>query len=959
LVVGTSSQPSKVGRVLDDGTTQLYQYAYNQFDRVTSSIDPLGRESDFIYAANLIDLLEVHQKTGPNPGDYEVLAKATYNTAHQPLTATDAAGQVTTFTYNSRGQPLTVTNARNETTTFAYDPNGYLLSVTGAIAGATTTFAYDGYGRLRTVTDSEGYAVTTDYDAFDRPTLVTYPDSTTRQITYDKLDAVAVTDRRGRISRTAYNAIRQIVTSTDPLGRTTQFAWCKCGALRLLTDPAGNTTAWTHDVRARVTSKQFPDGSALKYNYEANASRLKSVIDAKAQVTNYQYFVDDSLKQVSYANAAVSTPTVSYAYDVNYPRLVTMTDGVGTTTYAYNPIPTTPTLGAGRLASVTGPLANSAIAYGYDELGRVLTRSINGPANASSAAYDALGRVSQISNPLGIFNYAYVNATGRLDHVIYPNSQRTNYGYYNNAGDQRLQQIQNLKSDSSNLSTFAYTYDPEGMIEAWSKQIDYLAAQTSGFKYDLADQLTEATIPTASSSTDFIYRYDKAGNRTSEQIDNAVTAATVNNVNQLKTLSATGPIRFEGTVNKPATVTIAGQAAATAADNSFQADVPLPPGPNAVAVVATDGNGNTATKNYQVAVASGTTRTLTYDLNGNLTDNGAGQIYAWDAANRLVRITQMSGVTEFVYDGAGRRVQEKLNGSIIKQWVWCPGDAQPCEERDAGNNVTKRFYGGLGEQIGGVNYFFTVDHLGSVREMTDLTGAVRARYDYDPYGRITKLSGDLDGDFGFTGLYRHQASGLSFTLYRAYDANLGRWLSRDPIGEAGGLNLYGYVGNNPVNFADRDGRFAIGAVVGAVVGGISGWAGAAASHGTTGDKIVAALAGAGLGALAGALDPSEGILSSAIVGGSTGAVADLIGQDFAEIRKMRQNQCYNGKVNYAELGGAFVGGAIGGALGTLTERQVTGATSELGAKLVGQVPGFVPSTFGGLVGEKAVHPGGE
>ena len=158
---------------------------------------------------------------------------------------------------------------------------------------------------------------------------------------------------------------------------------------------------------------------------------------------------------------------------------------------------------------------------------------------------------------------------------------------------------------------------------------------------------------------------------------------------------------------------------------------------------------------------------------------------------------------------------------------------------------------------------------------------------------------------------------------------------------------------------DCDGRFAIVAVVGAVVGGFSGWAGAAAAQGSTGDKIVAALAGASFGALAGALDPSEGILASAVVGGSTGAVADLIGQDFAEIRKMRQNPCYNGKVNYAELSGAFVGGALGGAIGPLAEGQVAGATSEVGAKLVGQVPGFVPSTFGGLVGDKAAHPRGD
>jgi RHS repeat-associated protein len=152
-----------------------------------------------------------------------------------------------------------------------------------------------------------------------------------------------------------------------------------------------------------------------------------------------------------------------------------------------------------------------------------------------------------------------------------------------------------------------------------------------------------------------------------------------------------------------------------------------------------------------------------------------------------------------MYDGAGHRVQETLNGNIIKQWVWC--GLQPCEERDGSGKVTKRFYA-QGEQIGGVPYYFTRDHLGSVREMTDGTGAIRARYDYDPYGRATKMSGDPTADFGFTRDYYHAATGLSQTMYRAYDPNLGRWLNRDPAGLSGGINLYVYVGDNPISAID-------------------------------------------------------------------------------------------------------------------------------------------------------------
>jgi RHS repeat-associated protein len=883
--IGTSGTPSAIGRVLDDGTSQIYQYTYNSLGKILTTTDPLLRMTTYTYdQTNGIDLMEVDQSIGttvgtttggsgggtgggdtgsgsggssPPPiggtvpsGPHDVLATYTYNSQHEPLTATDASGQTTTYTYNSAGQVSTITDAKNEVTSYYYDPagaanttdstkTGYLVAVVGPAVnsptGPTTTFSYDGYGRVRTVTDSEGYAVTTDYDIFNRPTVITYPDGTTTQNIYDKLDLAQQIDRRGRVTQYRYNPLRQLVLVIDPMERNTAYDWCGCGALLSLTDPARNTTCWTYDLQGRKTAKIYPDQTTETYTYEATTSRLKSVTDAKAQVTNYKYNLDNSLNQISYTDTSghplvPATPTVSYFYDPTYLRITSMTDGIGTTNYAYNPVPsspiTTPVTGANQLYTVTGPLPNTIVSYQYDELGRATSTSIgtivNDPANTSGVAYDALGRVTSAINPLGTFGYSYVNQTGRVAQIAYPNGQVTNYSYYPNSAstpgndDQRLQSISNLSALNTNLSTYSYTYDPNGIIQTWAKQIDTASLLTSNFGYDSVDQLTSASVPSASSVLkNFNYIYDPAGNRTAEQIDSGVAAATVNNDNQITALSSTGPIHFAGGLSEPANVTVNGMPAKVDANNNFSADVPLAPGTNNVPVVATDGNGNTSTKTYQVTVTdSGVNRTLTYDANGNLTNDGAGKTYTYDAANRMVSITQASGVTGFAYDGFGHRVQETLNGTLIKQWVWC-GGAQPCEERDGNNNVTKRFYA-QGEQIALSSqpstlnsYYFTHDHLGSVREMTDANGNLIARYDYDPFGRRTLVSGTDLADFGFTGDYFHAVSGLDLTLYRAYDANLGRWLSRDPIAEAGGINLYAYVLNNPVNKIDPLGLISV------------------------------------------------------------------------------------------------------------------------------------------------------
>lgn len=206
-----------------------------------------------------------------------------------------------------------------------------------------------------------------------------------------------------------------------------------------------------------------------------------------------------------------------------------------------------------------------------------------------------------------------------------------------------------------------------------------------------------------------------------------------------------------------------------------------------------------------------------FDSKGQTTaQSSEGRTFEWNEQGQVTAIIQGNRRTELGYDGSARRttITEIIDGGVEskKHYSWLGGRLM-CE-RDGlktGFPITKRYLGqglivtpeGEGEP-GAVTtkLYYLTDHLGSVVQVVDDKDQTRAEYRYSIYGERVKVSGDLDIDFGFAGLFHHEPSGLDLATYRLYDPEQRRFISRDPLGEAVDYNLYRYANNNPVNFVD-------------------------------------------------------------------------------------------------------------------------------------------------------------
>jgi RHS repeat-associated protein len=224
---------------------------------------------------------------------------------------------------------------------------------------------------------------------------------------------------------------------------------------------------------------------------------------------------------------------------------------------------------------------------------------------------------------------------------------------------------------------------------------------------------------------------------------------------------------------------------------------------------------NEMTSIYEVGEDPHTT--FSFDLNGNTvgqtTPTGTTTL-EYDYENRLKKITYPSnlGTTDFVYDALGRRLKTKeknAQGTVTTEYHYVYDGLDLLALLNGIDTLVASITNGTGiddpliVRYNGADYFYHKNHQGSVTEIAGINGSVVKTYKYDAFGNIVLETGPaIPGGFTYTGRELHSRSGLYYYRARFYDPRIGRFITQDPIGHLGGVNLYAYVRNEPVRFRD-------------------------------------------------------------------------------------------------------------------------------------------------------------
>ena len=386
-----------------------------------------------------------------------------------------------------------------------------------------------------------------------------------------------------------------------------------------------------------------------------------------------------------------------------------------------------------------------------------------------SYSYDSASRLSIVTSPAGAFTYGYEPSSYSLVKTVAgPTHTVTNT--YEASRDVLTTKENSVPSASSIVSDFTYTVNNIGQRTGLaSNGTAFATSNTLAWSYNAAGEVTAADH--SDNTQDRAFEYDGIGNR--KKRANSLTLPGVDNY-AINTL------------------------------NQYTSIPSLPSAPS-------------------------------YDADGNLTngplplDPGTASTLVWDAENRLISVTVNTVTTTYSYDAQSRRASKQVDNAPAIYYLYDGWNMIADYTIDDSSSLIQNSYSwgmdlsGSMQGAGGVggllavtdhgsestaHFFPTYDGNGNVSEYLDASGIMQAHYEYDPFGNTTVSTGNKATDFfhRFSTKPLDAETGLYYYGYRYYDPVTGRWPSRDPIGERGGVNLYGFVGNNSLFWYDFLGR---------------------------------------------------------------------------------------------------------------------------------------------------------
>jgi len=807
-----------------DGLPEVTLQTFDGYNRKTSHLDAIGNRKRWIYDA--ADNVLSERCFGPNGGPSRDNNGETGNVllAHSltaydelsrpfqvdqvlfsniapvgpegPLTPSD--GKVTSRSFFDRnGRVVRAVDDNNNATLIEFDGADRPVKRTDALGNEVATL-YDANSNVERVTETEKSPENTvpaetfvsqyQYDSLNRLTLQTDSLNNTVSFIYDsRNNRIRTTDKLGNITRQIFDGLNRELQTIQEL----RVGGIGAGAID--TSNASNpdgliTTTKTWDGNSRLATITDDNGNVTRYGYDSLNRRTTETF-ADTTISSVVYDKDDNVASRTDQNGNVFVHT----YDgIN--RLVTLEitrgAGIGGTTlqtFEYD--------GLSRQTLATDdndPLVvtdDSAVEMRYDSLSRTLQQiqdgvtvgnRFDGVGNRVAAtypnnrvvetSYDALNRIDRITNQAGgslIADYDYIGTSRVLERRF---GNGTKLRYHDGAGhdtgyDGLRRPVSERQTDAANTLIAGYGYAFDRM-------------SNRRFESDLR------------TSTADVYQYDS-----SYRLSRTLYSAPV---------AALGGIANNTTTNADVT------ALTTPVFSGY----------------TLDGVGNWTTRtgaggptafvpNNMNEYASVGGVAQTNDDNGNLTNDGT-QRFFYDAFNRLTRVTATVGgaeIARYRYDALNRRASSTI-AAAVTQFLY--DGLRVIEERSSGTTLRQFVFGRALDGVlaltsGSQTHFYHSNSIGSVVALTDSTGAVSERYDYDDFGKTRILAPDgvaartqsaIGNPYSFTGQRFDVETGLYYYKARYYSPETGRFLQRDPMGYKDGMGLYAYVGNNPINFTD-------------------------------------------------------------------------------------------------------------------------------------------------------------